>query len=295
MNRSQMFEYAKVVYSQFGACREGWDVYDHIMDRVEHFPDDIYAAFNSPDIYLMSSQPYLWAHYGFRAVEIGHKSAAMLMLTRVNSETAKEVRPPWPAFLVAFPSGLLKATAPDGETDLSYALVSHRVEEGVSRWSAVIFTTSLVSTSLWTHRVPADQLCDFEDTGEQFGCPPLTTLDERSAHLAWRFILGVCLLMQEPKNYRSPKVSSKKARDGRESPLPIVRTYVIDHKPREDYRPQVKEYLSSGRSITVQTLVCGHWKGQPYGTGSQLRKHIWIEPYWRGPEDAPILVRARAV
>lgn len=45
------------------------------------------------------------------------------------------------------------------------------------------------------------------------------------------------------------------------------------------------------RSITVQSLVRGHWKNQPCGPGRTERKFIHIEPYWRGPEDAPIAVR----
>jgi hypothetical protein len=38
----------------------------------------------------------------------------------------------------------------------------------------------------------------------------------------------------------------------------------------------------SGWELTVRVLVTGHWKNQPYGPGSSLRKLIWIEPYWKG-------------
>lgn len=40
--------------------------------------------------------------------------------------------------------------------------------------------------------------------------------------------------------------------------------------------------------ITVRTLVSGHWRNQPCGTGKMDNKRIWIEPFWRGPEGAPI-------
>lgn len=39
--------------------------------------------------------------------------------------------------------------------------------------------------------------------------------------------------------------------------------------------------------VTVRTLVAGHWKTQPYGPKSALRKTIWREPFWRGPLEAP--------
>lgn len=40
----------------------------------------------------------------------------------------------------------------------------------------------------------------------------------------------------------------------------------------------------AGWELTVRVLVTGHWRNQPYGAGSLLRKLIWIEPYWKGKE-----------
>jgi hypothetical protein len=51
---------------------------------------------------------------------------------------------------------------------------------------------------------------------------------------------------------------------------------------------------ATGRHITVRTLVSGHWRNQVCGTGRLERKTIWIEPFWRGPEAAP-LTEKRAV
>ncbi len=41
----------------------------------------------------------------------------------------------------------------------------------------------------------------------------------------------------------------------------------------------------TGSKVTVRTRVTGHWRNQAYGPGWQERKIIWIEPFWRGPED----------
>lgn len=38
------------------------------------------------------------------------------------------------------------------------------------------------------------------------------------------------------------------------------------------------------RVLIKRLLVRGHWRNQPYGPQSALRKLIFVEPYWRGPE-----------
>lgn len=35
-------------------------------------------------------------------------------------------------------------------------------------------------------------------------------------------------------------------------------------------------------------MVRGHWRNQRFGTGRSEVKRIWINPFWKGPEDAPI-------
>jgi len=47
------------------------------------------------------------------------------------------------------------------------------------------------------------------------------------------------------------------------------------------------ETSGEGSPLTVRTLVSGHWKRQVHGEGRSLRKWIFIEPFWRGPETAP--------
>jgi hypothetical protein len=42
------------------------------------------------------------------------------------------------------------------------------------------------------------------------------------------------------------------------------------------------------RKVTVRSLISGHWRDQACGKDRMDRKRIWIEPFWRGPEGAPI-------
>lgn len=51
---------------------------------------------------------------------------------------------------------------------------------------------------------------------------------------------------------------------------------------------RAETYEKGQRKITVRTLVSGHWRDQPCGKDRMDRKRIWIEPFWRGPEGAPI-------
>lgn len=55
---------------------------------------------------------------------------------------------------------------------------------------------------------------------------------------------------------------------------------------------RTETYEKGQRKITVRTLVSGHWRDQPCGKGNLDRKRIWIEPFWRGPEGAPITQRS---
>ncbi len=51
----------------------------------------------------------------------------------------------------------------------------------------------------------------------------------------------------------------------------------------------VADYLSGDaqRVYKIRWIVRGHWRNQPHGPGSMLRKRIWIAPFWKGTEGAP--------
>jgi hypothetical protein len=45
------------------------------------------------------------------------------------------------------------------------------------------------------------------------------------------------------------------------------------------------------RQWSHRWVVSGHWRQQPYGPGRTLRKTIWIDPFVKGPDDRPLIVR----
>jgi hypothetical protein len=40
-------------------------------------------------------------------------------------------------------------------------------------------------------------------------------------------------------------------------------------------------FHGTGHKQSTKVLVSGHWRKQPYGPQSSLRKWIWVEPYWK--------------
>ncbi len=51
----------------------------------------------------------------------------------------------------------------------------------------------------------------------------------------------------------------------------------------------------TGVGSRVRQIVSGHWKYQAHGAGRAERKLLWIEPYWRGPDFAQVVNKARLV
>lgn len=72
--------------------------------------------------------------------------------------------------------------------------------------------------------------------------------------------------------------------DGETHRAPTVRVVDIRRKPRG-------KTLVAGEprgAIDYQMEVTGYAKMQHYGPARGLRKRIWVDSYWKGPEDAPV-------
>ena len=66
---------------------------------------------------------------------------------------------------------------------------------------------------------------------------------------------------------------------------------VLTREERADYT----QHRGTGTKISTRTLVQGHWRNQAYGEKFSQRKHIWIRPFWRGPELGEIIHRKHVV
>lgn len=239
-----------------------------------------------------------WAVDAFPQVVVGAKYAAALCATEVPEEFAEELRSPWPAWILEVPPGVLHATTAEGAPDpVRRIWVMFKLD----RW--FYWTTNESPASLFNHRMTASQMTDGSSAkiNHEASCWPLevTDVDQRAHVLIKRLIVGTCLAMTSPGNItRAPKEKVPAWRRREPGAPPIKgRTYFVGNPVKIDCRPAIREYLSGSRKSapSVQHLVRGFWRRQPHGPGSSLRRLTWVEPYWRGPDEAPILTRPKQV
>jgi hypothetical protein len=244
-----------------------------------------------------------WADQGFPVIQPGHKYAAALMATHVSAEYAEDIHPPFKAFLLEVPNGLISIEDPKTKKlqDIKSILVHHLVNsKGENVWNYVAMTDSRLS--IWKHGASGSYLCDPNDdetehtrwSGYSFALET-DERDERAHRMIARFILNVCLAMSEEGHVKKIGKGHSAEFNLRESKEPVCRVFQVGQPIVLDCRQAIRDYmdgrLKKSASPSVQVLVRGHWKRQPYGPKASLRKWIWREPFWRGPEDAPILTR----
>ena len=128
---------------------------------------------------------------------------------------------------------------------------------------------------------------------EEFA-PEARRLIEVSARLA----AGVCFMIHDSKIRRVSEKKKDKNR-WRLSKLPETAEFIVggDIRVSIDCREAVSDYVCGQRKAMpkVQWLVRGHWRWQPYGPKRSLLRRQFIEPYWKGPESAPILTRSHVL
>lgn len=245
------------------------------VEELEQLPEEQFA--------------HSWFCSGLPRVNVGHKLAASFCSTRVPSDCSPKVVPPWAAFVVDVPEGLLvfrgmpvkHIYSPDCG-DLEGARWVFSVVCTKDFRPGVEYTCNL-SGKMSTAADIADQAETWISKGG---------VDERVAGMAMRLVLGVVL---ELNNHRPTAIrtagTSPVRRNRRGDPVCTMVRLTRDVKV--DCRQAVRDYIrgASDRKLSVQTLVRGHWKMQPHGPNAGERKFIHVEPYWRGPEDAPIALK----
>jgi hypothetical protein len=235
----------------------------------------------------------LWAEAGFPRVQMGHRLGASLLATHVPDEILEEVRPPWPAFQVDVPVGLLHRTVDGVDRAVTSVIVS--CDDG--RWA--YFALREGGTAGFRRGMSAEQIVRElrpDDFDAEAPFPMLADSDQRLTALIGRLVVNVSLELSSPdREVRETGAGHGHwaSRQRRGSPVPIgPRIYRLLRDVKVDVRAALLGYIrGGGQSPTVQVLVRGHWKHQAHGPGLTLRKRIHVEPYWRGPEDAPIGVR----
>lgn len=235
---------------------------------------------------LSPSFALAWAQSGFATVEPSHRLSASLMATSLPREHVDNlVRMPWRCFGFHVPPGLL------GD-EPAFALVLHTR-------SASIHMLSLRGRQLHWGLEPS--LADWnlkilKSEGNETFTSDEMERSARESELIGRLFLGICAEMSEHREANQEATTTRGKRQermNRRAPY----TYKLTRNVKVDVRGDVRDYIEGRRSRSplVQTLVRGHWKAQACGHKSSTRKLIHVEPYWRGPEDAPVAVRSHEI
>lgn len=251
------------------------------------------AAFISPPFQIR----WLWAARWFqsgmpRVVWEDGRLPASLMMTKADPDVLGHVIAPWPAFIIDLPVGLLTSKHEGEVCSLEKMVVQLVNAGGKTVWNYLAFGPKI---ELWRHGLDTKWLVDASGTEMNSVWDKVDAQDEVTMNLLGRLIVGLCLTLSDPSRLREAKhtkanrsFSSKFKRD-----VPKIRNFVVGGRVTHDCSEAVRDALQDPRkraTPAVQILVRGHWKMQAYGPQHSLRKPIHIEPYWRGPEDAPILV-----
>lgn len=101
----------------------------------------------------------------------------------------------------------------------------------------------------------------------------------------------VHLIDQEIPNLSEAKPDKKMTRLINRSKINLNPVIVVTLRHQKADPTRTGMGTSPGVRVLVGATTGGFWRMQPYGPGKTLRKKIWVMPFFRGPEDAPIVWR----
>jgi hypothetical protein len=238
-----------------------------------------------------------WLHCGHVVLQTPPTFAAALMASKSYAGMSDDLHIPWKAFAVDLPQGLLDGSGIvftramvglfEGAEVPCTLILEGRREDGT--YVQPLRAASDAHTLLFSNREDGEDDVEWLDPPEHVQDVDFKT---RALKLACRLVVGLLYTMQHTSNFKDRGVRWPSKRGSKRGP-PGHRVYFVGKPLATDVRPALGQYLHGRRHAppSVQVLVRGHFKRQVIGIGRNGRRVIWIEPYWRGPEDAPILAR----
>ena len=222
-----------------------------------------------------------WSRSGCPRVVLGHRHAAALMLTRVPDDLA-EVVFPWPCFAVDVPEGLV---AHEGRA-IDHVFFAHGRQLSSGEPTAFLIGVPRVATKF-------DGICGIRADNV---CALVAAARTPAEKLLSRYAVGVAIELTQHRPALAHAAGDRAVRRGPRGE-PVTATFQLTRDVKVDCRQAVRDYCARGgrEAPSVQSLVRGHWKNQPHGPGRAERKRLFVEPYWRGPEDAPIALRSHVL
>jgi len=273
---------------------------DLIGKRMAAPPEEAQRGGALLDMACFSAQ---WAVHAFQRLQTSHTFGDAMMGTTTKPECYGDMNVSWSAFMVHVPSGRLVVREGDRTTEIARILVAFL------RGRVHIHIINFPGEEWWSDS--AETMAALFDEKRD----PIDSPLGRARFLAKRLAVGLLFAIQNsPSNAKQRTVAAKRSyRGSGRQDEPEHRFTVVGHPLRVDVRDAIDSYIATGRyeravrdgdgSATsvrrgppiFQSYVHAHRTHQPYGPRHSLRKVMWIEGYWRGPKDAPILSRTRRV
>jgi hypothetical protein len=259
----------------------------------------------TPEALMFSS---VWAVDAFQRITTTHTFAAALMCSDPDRGALEGLEKQWRAFMIILPDNMLVTHRADREEfEMTRILVSVDDASAKMIFCFPVRNVDRPFVAFEPFQAPtfADLLLDDPET--MCKLPPdkgmyraSYEMSMRTVRMAQRLVAGLLLAMQNTENFKDRAVEAKRSKNKRAPGSPAHRLIHVGRPLNIDLRPNIESYIRTGKTgtrrggpPTVQVLVRGHYKRQVYGAGRLLRKVIWIEPFWRGPEEAIINVRPK--
>lgn len=264
----------------------------------------------------------------FTTLTASHSFLAACALSDVSEAAyGDEVQLPYPAFWVEFPDRFFgdepkldfggcivafRGLPQDERERLTAAVSPDFTEDEQERVARYIARTQGASAIFLLSRKGMDFVSDvapnlfdllFKPTPQRMAPDspqPVETSEMRAMEVARRVVVGLLHAWQYTSNFQVRERAQRPwLRPGVRQP-PLHRTVVFGtpieiQAHARAYRDAVHAAVRGEAPQAFQRLVRGHYKRQVVGIGRSGRKVIWVQPYWRGPEEAPILARAMKV
>jgi len=328
---SDWIELAELVWNSGKEARSGKDVQlleTEILDSMHDAELNSIASGDFQNALLLralasdtggqvtSTALYRWAEAGYPTVEMGEKFAASLLVSSVSDEVLNTIQIPWPGLCIIVPGDILQTYDPEKKAYIPVRRIFASIAKGRTHtpdenfggdWQFVGMTSGTIT--LWRFGVtPKGMILDSRDMmpeGDssggifQLGLEH-TDVDARTAGLVGKLVVMTCvaLTMKELVTTRQAHPVTKKAKKRDTKTGPSARIYTVGKPINLDFRDRVKNYthgIRAAKGLNVQFMVAGHFKQQPYGEKHALRRTIWIEPYWKGDENAPVPIRPHTI
>ena len=254
-----------------------------------------------------------WCAGGFNQLIVHQPLAAAFALTDVPPEMLQDLQVPWRAFRIQLPKSPISFLPKMWSGKGARAVVCQELW----CWRSRVATISQGWMIAARAYVPEDPL----DVAWWDLVPDSLPLDQLSRAKLGKLIVFEAPNEDEAETFRTvsfallniflsavlqlsaghmERAATKKPPKGKRWRLPkqapLTTDYVLGHDVKitgPNLAPVVTAMCRGERKFgRVQWVVRGHQRWQAHGPKHTLRKLIWVQPYWKGPVDAPILKRS---